>query len=203
MNTRIKFKEGDLGGLTKRIGELRKSLSQVADVVALEVVELISDGFANERDPYGRPWKAKYHDDGRAILVHSGRMKTGWHGRIKKPRRNTRVISPNVDYAKYHQFGTQGRTSIGVLHRSQPYVNDFIQAGKVGSKRGRFMSRQQAKSLGRKGSAIAVRSFTIHFATGSGKIPARMMIPADGDIPPRWQEAIDKAFAEAFKEFIK
>lgn len=100
--------KGDFGKLRKmaataaRAPEVRGA---VAKTIAEETVNLIKDGFREEKDPYGRAWKKKKRPDGRKVL-------SGKTGRLKgfTPVTATAslvVVSPTVSYAKFHQGGTR------------------------------------------------------------------------------------------------
>jgi len=206
MNAYIRGDFGQLLGYTKKLSEFRRALEDVADAVAEEGVKLIAEGFQAQQDPYGVKWKPKAHDDGRSILVgKTARLRRGWH--TKRIGLGKRSIYANVDYAIFHQAGTKGRHSEQTQHRVQPFVNDFVQAGKLGSKlkrsikRGQFMSKRDARRLG--GSAIGVRSFKITFGIGSGKIPARPMIPDSRGVPKEWSDRMLDAARAAIREYTK
>lgn len=202
MNAYVRGDFSKLLGFTRKLSDFRRALEDVADSAAEEAVKLVAEGFQQQSDPYGNEWKPKRHDDGRSVLVgKTARLRRGWHW--KRTGVGKRRVYSNVDYAIYHQDGTRGRHSEQTQHRVQPYANDFIQAGKLGTRRGRFISRKQARKLGRGGSAIAVHSFKITFGIGSGKIPVRAMVPDSRGIPQAWSDRMGKAARDAIAEWAK
>jgi phage gpG-like protein len=101
---------GDLDSLVlfgERVGALgsdrviRGLYKELAD----EALFQIQDGFAKERDPYGRPWFPKKHNDGRRILRGaSGKL-------IKSFRRlylgaDAAIVGSTAFHAKFAQTGT-------------------------------------------------------------------------------------------------
>ena len=160
-------------------------------------------GFRDGTDPTGDPWAPLKSRVG-VILVKTARMRNSFTSR---PTPTGFVIGSNDEKVKWHQDGTNGRKNAQTQHRAMPYAGDFISAGKLGTKRGRFISRAQARKLGQHtgGGAIGVKSFSMTFGVGSGAIPARPMVPTGGELTAKWQIAIDstcdgvmqKAVAEA------
>jgi hypothetical protein len=77
------------------IGKIRKGMAD-------EVVRLIDEGFAKQKDPYGVPWAPKKRDDGRMILHGpTGRLRSGWRPVLVGVRKF--FVAPSVDYAAPHQ----------------------------------------------------------------------------------------------------
>lgn len=77
-------------------------MSDLGEQMAEEAVDLIAEGFANQRDPYGQAWKPKKLDDGRSILVgKTTRLRRGWQKR--RTGHTTWQVSSSVEYATAHQ----------------------------------------------------------------------------------------------------
>lgn len=88
----------------KAMGAAPDLLQSMARQMAEEAVELVAEGFEQQRDPYGRPWKSKKKDDGRLILGgRTGRLRRGWH--VTRSSKGGFTIAPSVNYAVHHQFG--------------------------------------------------------------------------------------------------
>lgn len=86
----------------KQLGNSPKLLADMSAAMAEETITLIADGWRNQSDPYGDPWKPKKADDGRQILVgKTARLRDGWH--VVKARRAGWTVAPSVDYASPHQ----------------------------------------------------------------------------------------------------
>jgi phage gpG-like protein len=95
-----------LEGWAKRIGDVggAAKLKELSENLAEEALELVAQGFENERDPYGKKWQRKRFPDGRQVLVgKTARLRRGWHR--KSVTAQGFQIAPAVNYAKYHQNG--------------------------------------------------------------------------------------------------
>lgn len=101
---------GALAELTRKVRYLdgqgfKTELSQVLSVEALHQVE---EGFMGERDPYGRPWAPLKHGRGRGsraaarLLRDSGRM---YNSRAVMPTAGGFRLSLTAAYAAVHQYG--------------------------------------------------------------------------------------------------
>jgi hypothetical protein len=90
----------------KEIGALgsAKTMFRVADEMADATLGLVAQGFAQERDPYGKAWAPKKRPDGRGIL----RGKSGKLIRFKKGSVSQRGFRCDMGapYGAYHQSGT-------------------------------------------------------------------------------------------------
>ncbi|MFO7178983.1 MAG: phage virion morphogenesis protein [Pseudomonadota bacterium] len=97
---------GEFEKLDRQIRKL-KGADKALDIVARQcgetTLDLIRDGFRNERDPYGDKWKAPLLRKGRA-LSDRGRLRSSWH--IAKANRSELRVATAVSYAGYHQSGT-------------------------------------------------------------------------------------------------
>lgn len=99
---------GDFAKLEAWRRKLRASpkvAEAVGKTVAEEFINLIKDGFRAEANPYGYGWKPKLRNDGKTLSGKTSRLKTGWH--VSRVSKLTFVISPSVNYAKFHQHGTR------------------------------------------------------------------------------------------------
>lgn len=90
----------------KQLGQLssQKLMFQVADEMADATLGLVAQGFAEERDPYGKAWAPKKHPDGRMVL----RGKTGRLIRFRKGAVSPRGFRCDMGapYGVFHQRGT-------------------------------------------------------------------------------------------------
>ena len=183
----------------KKLAQPGYLYGRLATAAAGEALRLVQMGFRAGTDPDDSPWEPLKSRKG-MILIRTARMRNSFTSRATA---RGFVVGSNVKYVTFHQDGTGGRKQAQTMHRVQPYAYDFLQAGKLGTKRGRFISRQQAKKLKKR--YVAVHSFSMTFAAGSGAIPIRRMVPAGGQLTQKWQTAIDttcngimkKATAEA------
>lgn len=84
----------------RRLGtdEARRELAARLGAVA---VKLVADGFAAERNPYGRPWAKLKRRVGR-ILEDTGRLKNSFYP-VVTPKGF--AIRSDVGYAVHHQYG--------------------------------------------------------------------------------------------------
>ena len=100
-----------VGGDFKKVDNWAKAMGTAPDLLlsmsrnmAEEALELVAEGFEQQRDPYGRPWKDKKRPDGRLILTgRTGRLRRGWH--LVSSGKDGFSIAPSVNYAVHHQFG--------------------------------------------------------------------------------------------------
>jgi phage gpG-like protein len=172
-------------GVTK----LRARMNRAA---AGEALSLVQRGFREGVDPEGKPWAPLKSRKGK-ILRDTGRLANSF---TSQPTEHGFRVGTSVSYAVYHQEGTQGRKKSETRSMVRAYAADAIQAGKLGTKRGRFISRKQAKKL----KYVAVHSMTATWSEGSGKIPQRAMVPVSSpNLSERWQKAIDKACDTALR----
>ena len=155
-------------------------------------------GFRDGTDPTGDPWAPLKSRVG-VILVKTARMRNSFTSR---PTPTGFVIGSNDEKVKWHQDGTNGRENSETRHMTMPYFSDFMQVskyGKLGTKRGQFMSRKTAARI--KGS-VATKSFSMTFGVGSGAIPARPMVPTGGVLTAKWQAAIDSTCNGVMKKSV-
>jgi phage gpG-like protein len=186
----------ELAALNKQLADLtlKHKLLTAASAEGLTQVQM---GFRDQRDPFGKAWAPLKYRKGtkgkRAqILRLTGRMGNSF---TSTPTENGFQVGSNTEYTKYHQEGTGGRKQAETRSMVRPVVGDAIQAGKLGSVKGRFISRKKARTL----KYVAVMSMTATYAQGSGAIPIRMMVPPSGpDLPPIWHRAIEAACNQAF-----
>lgn len=102
---------GDFGSLAaweRAFRSAPKTLQEMAQPMAEEVLGLVQEGFAKEQNPYGEPWAPKAIPDGRSILVgKTARLRRGWH--VKRAGKSGFMVAPSVDYAGLHQNPTKKR----------------------------------------------------------------------------------------------
>lgn len=180
MQLRVVGKLTAVEKFNRKLQRFADATDAIADGVAEEAMDLIAEGFAGEKDPYGNKWADKVHDDGRSILVgKTTRLRRGWHVIDGGPGK--RSIAPNVEYAIYHQDGTNGRSADST--RVQP-INTM----------GRFLKKSKAA---KRKTAVGFR--ILNFKAGGGKIPARPMIPDSRGVPSHWRTRAKQAANEVIK----
>jgi hypothetical protein len=203
-----------LNGLIKRIEKIGKpaALERLSDNLAEQALDLIEEGFANERDPYGKPWAPKVFGDGRQILVgKSTQLRRGFHRKVVASTGFRVGPSATAKYAKWIQSGTglygPRKQKIRPINAKALifYAEGFISL-KVASSLRKYMSSAFAvnpraakkvfkRELG-KGSKMFVR-------TVKGMKP-RKMVPEKGNLPASWGEAMRDIAEKWFEsEFAK
>ena len=91
-----------LARLVQRLDHPDSVLVSVSKVMAEETLDLIDEGFDEERDPYGKPWAPKQKPDGRKVLHGpSGRLKSGYHR--THANADGYGAAAAVEYADHHQ----------------------------------------------------------------------------------------------------
>ncbi len=166
------------------LSDLRSKLASIADGsfkrtlsvrLGAEAVKLVSDGFREQRNPYGKDWKPS----GRALtesgqtLRDKGRLLTSLNA---QPTTEGFEIGTDVKYAAIHQYG-------GVIRRKSGLL--------AFNKKGRFISKRKAASLKR--GAIAIRRHDAYEI----RIPQRQFIPMESTGGLGWR------FDTAFKHETK
>lgn len=86
----------------RKLGKLDPHLETLSALLGEETIELIKEGFDEERDPDGRPWKPLVLRKGR-ILSDTGGLRGSWHR--KSTKAGFRVHS-GKQYAVYQHGGT-------------------------------------------------------------------------------------------------
>jgi phage gpG-like protein len=195
----VRAVSGNLSALHKLLdGEALKA--RMLSNAAAQALTLVMLGFRDQKDPTDTPWKPLQSRDG-MILVRTARMRNSFTSRATA---RGFIVGSNVEYTQYHQYGTNGRRQSQTRHMVMPYASDFLMAGKLGTKRGRFISRKQAKTLSAsKYGSIGVHVFSVTFAEGSGKIPERPMVPVNGQLTAKWQLAIEWSCGEVVDRAAK
>lgn len=167
--------------LRQLFGKL-KGLRRIHDAIGSALSERVRLGFKTSTGPYGR-WASlspatirRRRNKSNQPLLDTGRLRNS----ITHEATPTSVrIGTNVEYAAYHQFGTQGLKS--ATSRVQPI-----------DKRGRFKSRDKA---GRDKKVTQVRF--LNFQVGASAIPRRAFLPDEG-LPAQWQQEDVVETVEAF-----
>ena len=80
---------------------LGKIPEEAAHPIGAAALELVTEGFEEERDPYGRAWKPTIERPGQ-VLSDTGRLKNSWRVDVS---RNLATVSTNTEYAPTHQYG--------------------------------------------------------------------------------------------------
>jgi phage gpG-like protein len=96
-----------LAGLIDRLGRIAdgRILKIINQNLAEEAIELVKQGFEDEKDPFGSPWAPLKRRTGR-ILQDTARLKNSFN----RPSATSSDaggfrIGTNVQYAVHHQFG--------------------------------------------------------------------------------------------------
>lgn len=76
----------------------------VARAVAKTVKRLTDDGFKARADPAGKPWQERVDTRRHPILQLTKKLRKGLSAKAEGA---TVKLTPNVDYAHFHQFGTK------------------------------------------------------------------------------------------------
>lgn len=179
--------QGDFAKLTTlraRIKELATPATreQLHAVMGAQAVSLVKLGFRSGVDPYGVQWLPLKSRKGKPLL-DTGRLRNSFSAQATPDGFR---VGTNVVYAPHHQYGTGGRKAAS--SRSMP-TDD----------RGRFMSKKAAGvARGRKVQALFHSFKRLNFQAGSGKIPARMMLPTTEGGLGTWRQPL----ADTAKRFI-
>lgn len=153
------------------------------DAIGQALVTRIVLGFDASAGPYGK-WKPLAHRRPRGQrqtdkpLIDTSRLRNSITHEFDG---NGVRIGTNVEYAPFHQFGTQGLTQ--PRSRVQPTT-----------RKGKFITKAKA---GKRKSTVDVRF--LKFGIGSGKIPARPFLPDKG-LPATWEK---EDVAETIEAFIQ
>lgn len=94
----------DLAKLTAAIERLPDTLMQtVGPIVGETTIDLIQQGFDDEKNPYGEPWAPLKAREGR-ILRDRGLLYRNWHWAVTG---GGVEVSSGQEYASFHQDGTK------------------------------------------------------------------------------------------------
>lgn len=142
----------------KKVGNLagQNAMTAVSSALADATVELIDEGFRDEREPSGRPWRDKVFHNGKPILDDSGRLRKSFHKK-QVSSRGFEVSSDDPKF-KFHQGGTG---IYGPRHRRIKPKKKGVLAWPIGG--GRFA-----------------------FAQSVSGAPKRKMLPEGGKTPAAW-----------------
>jgi len=179
------------------------------EAAAAEAKHLVQMGFRNETDPYGNKWAPLKSRPGGMILRQTARMANSF---TSEATGTGFRVGSNVKYVTFHQFGTSGlskdysrlqafssETTVQAETSETTTSNKFVrESGKarvrVGDPRYFLRGNQVRRTLGRK--ALTFRGVAGHvqlnFKKGSGAIPARPMVPNNGQLSIPWQTNIDR-----------
>lgn len=175
-----------LRGLAKKIKGLKETQfrSRCGAVMGATALKLVSDGFRNQVDPYGKPWKplsqgtiggrrkGRSKKKGAKILLDSGGLRASFAYSVKGSGFN---ISSGKVYAAVHQFGHTFKRKA----RTQAQF------------RGRFISRARAGKLAQKRPKKGKFSLA-KIGAHSVKVPRRQMLPYR-KMGPTWQKKLTAA----------
>jgi phage gpG-like protein len=93
----------ELNRWADKISRTPDALPILSQQLAEETVELVRDGFATARDPYGRTWAPLVMRAGRP-LSDTGALRASWH--TKRAGAQGFAVASSRNYAAYHQLGT-------------------------------------------------------------------------------------------------
>ena len=156
---------GKLDGLLRELAALGSPATMVRAAFGVQaaLVTEVRLGFRAQKSPYGKPWdplkkrRGRNADNGK-ILRDTGRLANSITGGYSGSEVR---VGTNVEYAPYHQFGTNGHRASG---RSQAV-----------DARGKFTNKT-------KGKRKAVSARDLVFKAGNGAIPPREFLPTR-DLP--------------------
>lgn len=187
MEVSVSAKVNDLRAL-QRMLDGQASRARLLRAASGEAKRLVQMGFATESDPNGNPWLPLKYRKGK-ILRDTARMANSF---TTNPIEDGFTVGSNVSYVGYHQDGTRGVQKAYTHNMVRAYTGDSITAYKLNTKRGRFLARKQVAKLAKQ-NVIQVKIMAARHAVGSGKIPARNMVPPNGVLTEKWRTAIDTA----------
>lgn len=189
MTVRISSPAGAFASVKARINLALSggTMDKVKKAMAMAAITEVGLGFRREENPYGEAWAPLKHRKGR-ILSDTGRLRRSFSYTVTATGFR---IGSGVKYAGFHQGGTGGRKKAST--RFQPTSG------------GRFVSR---KSRGKRTMAGLtggrVNVLALNFAAGSGKLPARPMVPTkQRGLGPAWSKALKKAAASGMRSALK
>lgn len=174
-----------LRALQSRLASMQspEAMQGLARVVGEAARTQLALGFRNSVDPYGGAWAALKQRRRRGVgrdkpLLDTGRLRNSF---TYKATPDGLTIGTNVRYAKFHQYGTAGRSK----------ASGRFQAVDAS---GKFMSRRKAGVKRPKGVVYLWHGVRrLEFKAGGGKIPARMMLPIKERGLGNWQEPMQRA----------
>jgi len=185
-----------LQGDFAKLRELRQKLARAADpaqryamnrILGAEALSLLKLGFRSSVDPYGATWAPLSHRKGKPLL-DTGRLRNSFSSQASADGFR---IGTNVVYAPHHQYGTNGRKSAGGF--SMPT-----------DERGRFMKRKAAGVKRGKKVQVLWHSFKrMNFSAGSGKVPARMMLPIASRGLGTWRDPLHEAATRFLSRLLR
>ena len=97
---------GDFSELARWQDQLSAAPQHVpllSKLLAEETIDMIRDGFAESKDPYGRTWEPLKLRAGQPLRDHGG-LQSSWHRRFATGQGF--VVQSGKEYASYHQTGT-------------------------------------------------------------------------------------------------
>ena len=194
----ISAKIDDLHGLQKMLNA-QSARARLLRAASGEAKRLVQVGFATESDPNGNPWLPLKCRKGK-ILRNTARMANSF---TTNSTENGFAVGSNVSYVGYQNDGTRGVQKAYTHHMTRAYTGDAITAYKLNTKRGRFLARKQVAKMMAKQSVVQVKIMAAQHAVGSGKIPARPMVPPNGQLTDKWRTAIDTACDSAMAAMVK
>jgi phage gpG-like protein len=158
-----------------------KGKLQLSKNLAEETIELIREGFDQEKTPHGRPWRKLKLRMGR-ILQKTGGMRNSWHRKFSAD--GFRVRSGKAS-SIYHQEGT------GIYgyrkERIYPKGKRPLRAGEYGP----VLRKRKALKLGKYG-----------FAASVAGTPKRQMVPSNR-LPAHWRSRYEQVTNQVLKRWFR
>ena len=100
----VEFREkvsGRAASLCEALGDLASLPREALKPIGGALLECVTEGFEDEKDPYGRKWKKPVARDGQA-LSDTGRLKNSWRSAVTGS--GVKLINA-AKYASIHQTG--------------------------------------------------------------------------------------------------
>lgn len=162
-----------------------KMMRVVSKVMAEATIDLVKEGFSQQRDPYGRPWAPRHPNSIRTsgpILRDSSRL-WGSFSRSDVSEKGFRV-GTNVKYAAIHQFGGE------IVPKKAKALAFWVPGSyQVFSARGKRLKKPKLNSM-----------FLV--LTKKVTMPQRAMMPIK-TIPKRWMDAYREVVDEVVRDYFE
>ncbi len=165
-----------LEAIAKKLGGLagQNAKTAINSALAEAEIELVAEGFRDEREPSGRPWENKRFPDGKPVLYKTGKLSSKWR-KIQVTSREFTIGPPvgSESTFKFAQFGT------GIFGR-----------------KGKPIKPKKAKRLAWK------TSDGWAFAKQVEGSPKRRMVPDKGRLPALWKQRLGKRAKDTLRELL-
>jgi phage gpG-like protein len=218
-----------LRALVGRVEELAKASTRKSLLrqLSADALSLVKQGFRVGIDPYGDDW-ADPKRRGKALL-DTGRLRNSFSARVVSDQGFE--VGSNVSYAKFHQYGTAGRSKNSTVTRVRTRTGRLLSSKQAARRMAKAMvnaeiasktiskhdisevareagiSEKDAHKILKRVQAGARRSSFVNFTrmkfkAGSGKIPVRMMLPTNGPSSD-WHRSFENTAQRFFSRLMK